>query len=68
MLPLFDSVLANGFTSEHARSPIQRLRARMGKVEVTLEVVQQIPRASNGKFRPVICTVPARERASPAPA
>ena len=61
-------VPANGFTAAHARSLIQRLHARMGKVEVTLEVVQQIPRGSNRNFRPVICTVPARERVSPAPA
>jgi hypothetical protein len=39
------------------------LRARMGAVEVVLEQVAEVPRAANGKFRPVICALPTAERA-----
>lgn len=41
---------------------IQRLRERMGPVDVTLEAVDSIPRTSNGKFRAVICNLSPEER------
>lgn len=51
-------VPTDDFTSEAGESMITRLRERMGSVEVVLEVVNQIPREPNGKFRAVICNVP----------
>lgn len=50
-------VPAPGFTQATARSIAERLRERMGSVQVTLEKVEQIPREHNGKFRAVICNI-----------
>jgi phenylacetate-CoA ligase len=36
---------------------IQRVRDRMGQIEVVLESVNEIPRGPNGKFRAVICNL-----------
>jgi phenylacetate-CoA ligase len=55
---------APGFTSEAAQSIVERLQARMGAVKVILDGVEELPREANGKFRAVICRVPAEERAS----
>jgi phenylacetate-CoA ligase len=49
------------FNSDAARSIIERLRARMGEVEVTLEPVSEIPRGASGKFRAVICNLPPEQ-------
>lgn len=51
-----------GFTAHSERSIIDRLRARMGQVEVVLEEVAELPRTSNGKFRAVICNLSAGQR------
>ena len=52
-----------------ARSPggriIALIRARMGDVQVVLEPADAIPRTSNGKFRSVICDLPAVRRDRP---
>ena len=53
-----------GFAPSHARSLIERLQARIGPVEVTLDEVDRIPRGPNGKFRPVICAIPSQDRAA----
>ena len=50
------------FSPEDGRSLVQRLRDRMGDVEVVLEAVDRIPRSANGKFRPVVCALPDDER------
>jgi phenylacetate-CoA ligase len=55
-------VPAPGFTPGHARSLTERLQARMGPVQVTLEEVEQVPRTRNGKFRAVVCDIPLRDR------
>jgi phenylacetate-CoA ligase len=55
-------VPAPDFTSDATRSIVSRLRARMGRVEVVLEELPQIPRGANGKFRAVICDLPPRQR------
>ena len=34
---------------------VERVRERMGDVEVILEEMGEIPRESNGKFRSVVC-------------
>lgn len=49
------------FNHDAARSIIERLRARMGDVEVTLEPVSEIPRGASGKFRAVICNLPPEQ-------
>jgi phenylacetate-CoA ligase len=50
------------FSSSDAQSLIERVRERMGPVEVVLEAVDSIPRGSNGKFRSVICNLSDDER------
>lgn len=50
-------VPAPGFTSRDARSIVDGLRARMGRVEVVMEEVECIPRGPNGKFRAVVCNL-----------
>jgi phenylacetate-CoA ligase len=50
------------FTPVVARSLIRRLQERLGRVEVLLERVDEVPREKNGKFRAVICNLPAAER------
>ncbi len=57
-------VPAPGFAGTHARTIAQRLQARLEMVQVQLEEVPAIPRAPNGKFRAVVCTLPADERAA----
>ena len=53
---------AGGFSSVDGQSLIERIRARMGPVNVVLEEVAAIPRTANGKFRAVICQLSAEER------
>lgn len=55
-------VSAPGFTDADGESMVERLRERMGDVEVVLEAVNEIPRAANGKFRAVICQIPPEQR------
>ncbi|HKX26245.1 MAG TPA: hypothetical protein VJ302_01005 [Blastocatellia bacterium] len=50
-------VPAAGFTEATGRTLIDRLRLRVGEVEVRLEPVPQVPREKNGKFRAVICKI-----------
>lgn len=50
------------FTPEDGVSLINRIRARMGDVEVILEKVSVIPRGANGKFRTQICNLSPEER------
>jgi phenylacetate-CoA ligase len=52
----------NEFTPEAGQSIVDRLQDRMGKVEVILEAVDELPRDSRGKFRAVICNLPHYER------
>jgi phenylacetate-CoA ligase len=52
----------SGFGPSAARSIVERMRARMGRVEVVLEEVEMLPRTANGKFRAVICNLPIEER------
>ncbi len=55
-------VPAPDYCPEAGRSIIERLKARMGEVEVILEQVDVVPRTQNGKFRAVICNLSAEER------
>jgi phenylacetate-CoA ligase len=56
-------VPAPGWTEASGLSLVAGVRERMGAVEVVLERVAEVPRAANGKFRPVICALGAEERA-----
>lgn len=49
------------YRAEHGEAMIKRIQERMGNVQVVLELVTEIPRTANGKFRAVICNLPAKE-------
>jgi phenylacetate-CoA ligase len=53
---------APGFTAESGEVIAQRIRERMGPIDVQLEAVAEIPRGANGKFRAVRCDLSAAER------
>ncbi len=53
---------APGFAAATARTVVERLRQRLGEVEVVFEEVLEVPRAANGKLRAVVCNVPLAER------
>lgn len=55
-------VPAAGYAERDQDSIAQRLRDRVGDMEISFEQVERIPRSANGKFRAVICNVPAEER------
>jgi len=55
-------VSAPGFTSASGESIVNRVRARMGAIDVVLEEVDAIPRTPNGKLRAVLCLLPAEEQ------
>ncbi len=46
------------FGSRHERVIVERLKERMGDVEVVIESVIEIPRGASGKFRAVVCKIP----------
>jgi phenylacetate-CoA ligase len=54
---------APGFTKAVEIDMINNLRDRMGDVRITVELVDALPRTSNGKVRAVVCKVPAEIRA-----
>jgi phenylacetate-CoA ligase len=55
-------VPTQAFTPDVGLSIVSRLQDRMGKVDVVLEAVHEIPRSANGKFRAVICNIPESQR------
>jgi phenylacetate-CoA ligase len=50
------------FTAQNGRTMVERLRARMGDVDVELEELAEIPPSANGKLRAVVCEVPSEVR------
>lgn len=54
-------VPAVGYSEASGRSIADRLRERMGDVEVLLESVTELPRTANGKFRAVECRLSREE-------
>jgi phenylacetate-CoA ligase len=54
-------VRAPGCTGAAAEAIVARLKDRMGTVNVIMEEVDFIPRSANGKFRAVICNLPAQQ-------
>jgi phenylacetate-CoA ligase len=55
-------VPAPGYTPDAGISIAERLRDRMGPIEVVLDPVDEIPRTNNGKFRAVINALPIEEK------
>ncbi len=55
-------VAGPGYTAESKQQIVERLRSRMGEIQVVVEDVTEIPRTKNGKIRSVICNVPVAER------
>jgi hypothetical protein len=55
---------APGFTKADATEMIGNLLDRMGDIRVTVELVDALPRTSNGKVRAVVCNVPPEVRAT----
>jgi phenylacetate-CoA ligase len=56
-------VPAIDYEASAGRELTARLKERMGDVEIVLESVIRIPRTDRGKFRAVVCQLPAQERA-----
>lgn len=50
-------VPARGCTSTDLSTLVNRLRERLGDMEIVLEAVEEIPRSANGKFRAVISNI-----------
>jgi len=55
---------AEGFGPSTAQTIAERLKARMGAIDVTIDEVTEIPRGPNGKFRAVVCEVSPDEAAA----
>jgi phenylacetate-CoA ligase len=55
---------APGFTTAMERTIVERLHERLGKIEVVLERVEEVPRTASGKVRAVVCNLPPEERAA----
>ncbi|CUS34881.1 Coenzyme F390 synthetase [Candidatus Nitrospira nitrosa] len=49
------------FNSDHERVIVQRLKERMGDIEVVMQPMTEIPRGPSGKFRIVICRLPKED-------
>lgn len=57
-------VPSDGFDDAIQGEVTRELRARLGNVKVVFEIVEEIPRGANGKFRSVICNLPATSATS----
>ena len=55
-------VPTDSFSQRDANDLSNRIRERMGDVQVKLEKVEQIPRTTSGKFRAVVCELSVDER------
>lgn len=51
------------FSAAHAHTIVERLRMRLGDIEVVLQEVPEILRTTTGKFRYVVSELPPEERA-----
>jgi phenylacetate-CoA ligase len=52
-------VADRGFSQKTERAITAQLQARMGAITVGFEALDEIPRGANGKFRAVVCSIPA---------
>lgn len=50
-----------GFSPKTQQAIAAQLRARMGEISVGFEELAEIPRGANGKFRAVVCRIPASQ-------
>jgi phenylacetate-CoA ligase len=57
-------VPAAGFSNDHEKLIIQRVRSRIGPTKVIMEPLVEVPRERNGKFRAVICNLSKEEKKS----
>jgi phenylacetate-CoA ligase len=55
---------AEGFSESTERTILDRLRERMGDVQVVIDRVDEVPRTSNGKLRAVVCLLTPAERSA----
>ncbi len=55
-------VPAANYTAPAGAELAERIRERLGAVEVVLEACDRIPRGRNGKFRAVMCALPVEQR------
>lgn len=55
-------VPTTAFTAHHENIIVQRLKARMGDIEVVMVPMTEIPRGPNGKFRLVVCKLSEAHR------
>jgi phenylacetate-CoA ligase len=53
-----------GFNHESEKNLVSRVRERLGDVRVEVKPVTEIERTARGKFRAVICNLPAAEKES----
>jgi len=60
-------VPAPGYTKKHETIIAQRLRERLGDMDIRLEPVEQIPRSANGKFRAVVSHLGSSPARAPEP-
>lgn len=51
-----------GFNGESEKTLVRRVRERLGDVRVEVNAVKEIERTARGKFRAVICNLPAAEK------
>lgn len=56
-------VPAAGYTAADGASIADRIRDRLGDVDVQIEVLPSLPRAANGKLHAVVCALAPEERA-----
>lgn len=55
-------VPAHGFGPDDVEALKANMRVHVGDVEVRVETVPEIPRSASGKFRAVVCNLPAEDR------
>ena len=55
---------APGFDESHERTIIERIRERLGEIEVVVERTPEIARTANGKLRAIVSHLTAAERAA----
>jgi phenylacetate-CoA ligase len=57
-------VPAAGFSEKHKQLLIERMSQRVSGMEIIPEAVEEIPRTAAGKFRLMVCNLPAEQRAA----
>ena len=53
---------APGYGPATGRTIVERLRSRMGDLIIDLELVDEVPRTSNGKLQAIVCKLSAEDR------